>query len=124
MPAPRPAEGIRGQSVTAEDVPVWYHVYNSDLPYDCDDIRRGWGDTRFAPVNQGDGTPARTYYVASSREAVCLESVLHNVSLLPPGVLETASLRHFHLVKLQLETPLEFVSFHTLDLPRLNLTGA
>ncbi len=65
-----------------------------------------------------------TCYVASSRESVYMESVLHDVSLSPPGVFEVASLRHFHLVKLQLPPSLDFVSFHTHDLPRLKLTRA
>ena len=65
-----------------------------------------------------------TYYVANTREAVYMESVLHNVSLSPPGVFEVASLSHFHLVKLQLPASLDFVSFHTLYLPKLNLTRA
>ena len=125
MPAPGPAEDFAVRAVTTEDVPVWYHVYNNaTYPTTATTFAEGWGDTRFAPINQPDGTPVHTYYVASSREAVYMESVLHNVSLSLPGVFETASLRHFQLVKLQLETSLDFVSFHTLDLPRLKLTRA
>lgn len=65
-----------------------------------------------------------TYYVASSRESVYMESVLHGVALAPPGSFEVASLRHFHLVKLELPPSIDCVSFHTLDLPKLNLTRA
>ncbi|HEY9026027.1 MAG TPA: RES family NAD+ phosphorylase [Burkholderiaceae bacterium] len=125
LPAPGPAEDFTVRAVTPQDVPVWYHVYNdAAYPTTATTFAEGWGDTRFAPIRQADGTPVHTYYVASSREAAYMESVLHNVSLSPPGVFETASLRHFHLVKLQFETSLDFVSLHTLDLPRLRLTRA
>lgn len=125
LPAPGPAEDFVVRAVTTEEVPVWYHVYNNAVhPTTATTFAEGWGDTRFAPINQASGAAVHTYYVASSREAVYMESVLHNVSLSPPGVFETASLRHFHLVKLQLAPSLDFVSFHTMDLPRLNLTRA
>jgi hypothetical protein len=125
LPAPGPAEDFAVRTVRTEDVPVWFHVYNdATYPTTATTFAEGWGDTRFAPIKQADGTPVHTYYLASSREAVYMESVLHNVSLSPPGVFETASLRHFHLVKVQLEESLDFVSFHTLDLPRLKLTRA
>jgi len=125
LPAPGSAEDFVVRAVTTEDVPVWYHVYNNaTYPTTATTFAQGWGDTRFAPINQADGTPVHTYYVASSREAVYMESVLHDVSLSPPGVFETASLRCYHLVKLQLEASLDFVSFHTLDLPRLKLSRA
>jgi hypothetical protein len=125
LPVPGPAEDFAVRAVTTEDVPVWYHVFNTATwPGTATTFAAGWGDTRFAPIDHADGTPMHTCYVANSREVVYMESVLHDVSLSPPGVFETASLRHFHLVKLQLETPLDFVSFHTHDLPRLKLTRA
>jgi len=125
LPEPGPAEDFAVRTVASEDVPFWYHVYNNaSHPTTATTFAEGWGDTRFAPITQADGTPVHTYYVASSREATYMESVLHNVSLSPPGVFETASLRHFHLVKLQFKISLEVVSFHTLDLPRLKLTRA
>jgi hypothetical protein len=58
-----------------------------------------------------------TYYVASTPEAAFMESVLHDVSLSPPGVFEVASLAHFHLVRLRLYASLHYVSFHTPYLP-------
>jgi len=125
LPAPGPAEDFTVRKVTTEEVGVWYHVYNDETyPTTATTFAEGWGDTRFAPISQAGGTPVHTCYVASSREAAYMESVLHNVSLSPPGVFEAASLRHFHLVKLQLVPSLDFVSFHTLDLPRLKLTRA
>jgi len=125
LPAPGPAEDFAVRSMTTDDVGVWYHVYNTaTFPTTATTFSEGWGDTRFAPIHQADGTPVHTYYVASSRESVYMESVLHNVSLSPPGVFEVDSLRHFHLVTLRLPPSLNFVSFHTLDLPRLKLTRA
>jgi hypothetical protein len=125
LPVPGPAEDFTVRSVTTEEVEAWYHVYSTAAyPATATSFAEGWGDTRFAPLAQDDGAPVHTYYAASTRDAVYMESVLHNVSLSPPGVFEVASLRHFHLVKLQLPPSLAFVSFHTLDLPRLKLTRA
>jgi hypothetical protein len=123
--APASAEDFTVRAVTTEDVPVWYHVYSTAIhPSTALTFSEGWGDTRFAPIEQGDGTPVHTYYAASTREAVYMESVLHNVALAPPGLFEVDSLRHFHLVKLELPASIDFVSFHTLDLPKLKLTRA
>ncbi len=129
LPAPGPAEDFTVRSVTTADVGAWYHVYNSaTCPATALTFAEGWGDTRFAPIfapiRKADGTPVHTYYVASSPESVFMESVLHGVALAPPGSFEVASLRHFHLVKLQLPPVVDYVSFHTLDLPKLNLTRA
>jgi hypothetical protein len=125
LPVPGPAEAFTVRPVTTGEVDVWYHVYNTaTYPTAATTFAEGWGDTRFAPISQADGTPVHTYYVASSRDAAYMESVLHDVSLSPPGVFEVASLRHFHLVTLQLPAALDFVSLHTLDLPRLGLTRA
>ena len=125
LPVPGPAEDFTVRPVTIGEVDVWYHVYNTaTYPTTATTFAEGWGDTRFAPINQADGTPVHTYYVANTREAVYMESVLHNVSLSPPGVFEVASLRHFHLVKLRLPASLDFVSFHTPYLPKLKLTRA
>lgn len=68
--------------------------------------------------------PVHTYYVASTPAAAYMESVLHDVPLSPPGLFELASLRHFHLVTLQLPERLRYVSFHTPYLPRLGITRA
>lgn len=121
LPEPGPGEDFEVREVTAEDVPVWYHVYcTRDHPNaTARTFSEGWGDTRFAPIAQEDGTPVHTYYVAGSREAAYMESVLHDVPLSPPGMFEVASLAHFHLVKLKLPPVLRYASFHTLDLPRL-----
>ena len=119
--APGPAEDFTLRSVTTEDVAAWYHVYSTrSQPTTALTFSEGWGDTRFAPILQEDGTPVHTYYVASTRESAYMESVLHDVALSPPGVFEVDSLRHFRLVTLRLPARLDFVSFHSLDLPRLN----
>ena len=124
-PAPRPAEAFRLRAVTPREVPYWYHVYCTEAHPDTTALAfsRGWGDTRFAPLAQADGTPVHTYYLASTPEAAWLESVLHDVPLDPPGVLEVGRLRHFHLATLRL-APVDCVSFHTLDLPALGVDRA
>lgn len=121
LPDPGPSEEFEVREVTGEEVPAWYHVYCTRRYPDTTayTFSEGWGDTRFAPIAQEDRTPVHTYYVASSREAAYMESVLHDVSLSPPGVFEVASLAYFQLVELKLPPVLRYVSFHTLDLPRL-----
>ena len=125
LPVPGPAEDFTVRSVKIEEVAVWYHVYNTAThPTTATSFSEGWGDTRFAPLHQADGAPVHTYYAASTRESAYMESILHSVSLSPPGVFEVDALRHFHLVTLQLVKTLDFVSFHTPYLPKLNLTRA
>lgn len=118
LPTPGPAEPF---TVTPEDVGVWYHVYNSFGHPDtrADTFSEGWGDTRFAPIKQSDGTPVHTYYMGSTPECAYMESILHDVVLAPPGLFEVDRLRYFHLVQLELHRPLQCVSFHTPYLPQL-----
>jgi hypothetical protein len=121
LPVPGPAEDFTVRLVTAKDVGVWYHVYNT-LEHPSTNARtfaEGWGNTRFAPLSQADGASVHTYYAASTPESVYMESVLHDAALSPPGIFEVDKLRYYHLVTLKLPSPLQCVSFHTLDLPRL-----
>ena len=121
LPVPGPAEDFTVRTVTLEEVGVWYHVYNTlgHPGTTALTFAEGWGSTRFAPIAQADGTAVHTYYVASTTEAVYMESVLHDVALSPPGTFEVDKLRYCYLAKLQLPTSLQCVSFHTHDLPRL-----
>lgn len=77
LPDPGPAEDFEVREVTHEEVPVWYHVYctRSHPGTTAQTFAEGWGDTRFAPIDQADDTPVHTYYVASSAEAAYMESV-------------------------------------------------
>ncbi len=121
LPQPGPTEDFTIRAVTRKEVDVWYHVYSTfDHPgTSALTFAEGWGSTRFAPIAQADGTPVHTYYVASTTEAVTMESVLHDIALSPPGVFEVDKLRYYFLVKLELPQSLQCVSFHTHDLPRL-----
>lgn len=119
-------EDFEVRELTHAGVAEWYHVYctRSHAATLADTFAEGWGDTRFAPILAETGTPVHTYYVASTPEAAYMESVLHDVSLSPPGMFEVASLSHYHLVRLQLPASLQYVSFHTPYLPRLGITRA
>jgi hypothetical protein len=123
---PGAAEDFEVRELTREDVAVWYHVYcNRSHPSTrADTFAEGWGDTRFAPLLDESGAPVLTYYAASTAEAAYLESVLHDVSLSPPGMFEVATLTHYSLVRLRLPASLHYVSFHTPYLPRLGITRA
>jgi len=126
LPAPAAAADFQVHELTHADVAVWYHVYctRSHPATRADTFAEGWGDTRFAPIFTEAGTPVHTCYVASTPEAAYLESVLHDVSLSPPGMFEVASLAHYHLVQLRLPALLRYVSLHTPFLPRLGITRA
>jgi RES domain len=104
---------------------VWFHVYrNREYPTEADTFAQGWGSSRFAPISTKRGSPVHTYYVASTPEAAYMESVLHEIPLFPPGVLNVSELQYFHLAQVTLPDPLTLVSFHTPYLPQLGLTRA
>ena len=121
LPEPGLAEDFEVRELRHREVPEWFHVYSTrEYPQTrAATFSEGWGDTRFAPIANRDGTPVHTYYVASSPEAAYMESILHDAPLSPPGMFELASLAHFHLVRLRLPAVLRYVSFHTPWLPRL-----
>ena len=123
---PGAAEDYEVRELTHTEVALWYHVYStrSHASTRADTFAEGWGDTRFAPIFTEAGTSVHTYYVASTPEAAYMESVLHDVSLSPPGMFEVASLVHYRLVQLRLPATLQYVSFHTPYLPRLGIARA
>ena len=130
MPAglrdPGAAEDFEVRELTHEDVTVWYHVYctRSHASTRAETFAEGWGDTRFAPILTDAGTPVHTYSVASTPQAAYLDSLLHDISLSPAGMLEVASLSCYRLVRLRLPASLQYVSFDTPYLPRLGITRA
>jgi RES domain len=116
LPVPGPAEPFTLRSIPADQ---WYHVYcTREHSTTALTFAEGWGDTRFAPITGDDGAAVHTYYVASTPEVAYMESVLHDVVLEPPGLFEVDTLRHYHLATVQVPE-LVGVSFHSLDLPRL-----
>lgn len=101
----------------------WYHIYCTEAhPNTATTFNQGWGQTRFAPIRQADGSQVHTWYAASTIRCAMLESVLHDVPLDPPGFVDVQRLQHFHLVTLAMDYPLEAVTFHTPFLPQLHLT--
>lgn len=123
LPGPGEHEPFSIGTVTRAEVPVWYHVYCTKThPTKADTFSRGWGDTRFAPISTDAGHPVHTYYAASTSECAFMESVLHEIPLSPPGVLDVSELQHYHLAQVVLPDPLTCVSFHTPYLPALGLT--
>ena len=66
--------------------------------------------------------PVGTCYAATSERAACLESVLHDLPLDPPGVFSLADLAHYRIAALKLDDAIQCVSFHTPFLPKLHLT--
>ncbi len=124
LPSPSSAEAFTETTVRLADVPLWYHVYSTKA-YPAtrpDSFAEGWGDTRFAPLQQPDGTAVHTYYAASSAEGAYMESVLHDVALDPPGQFDVGELAHFRLAQVVLPDTIRCVSFHTPYLPKLGLS--
>jgi hypothetical protein len=67
-------------AVTPAQFPVWFHVYcTKKYPTKPETFSQGWGDTRFAPISTGTGSPVHTYYLASTPECAYMESVLHEI---------------------------------------------
>lgn len=124
MPCAIPAPGgDEAFTVTPLKPGRWFHIYCTEShPTLADSYNEGWGDTRFAPIRQADGTPAHTYYAASNVRCAMLESVLHDVPLRPPGFFEIARLKHFYLATLDIDDTIDAVSFHSLYLPKLDLS--
>jgi len=123
LPAPGPSENFTLETLTHRQAPVWYHVFcTRDHPNTPESFSLGWGDTRFAPLKLPDGHPVGTWYAATSERAACLESVLHDVPLDPPGVFSLADLAHYRIAALKLVDAIQCVSFHTPFLPKLHLT--
>ncbi len=120
---PAGSEPFTLDTVTRAQVPVWFHVYcTKKYPTQPDTFAQGWGDTRFAPISTGSGSPVHTYYSASTPECAYMESVLHEIPLSPPGAFDVSELQYYHLAQVTLTDPLTYVSFHTPYLPRLGLT--
>lgn len=123
LPAPGPSENFTLETLTHQQAPVWYHVFcTRDHPNTAESFSLGWGDTRFAPIKLPDGRPVGTWYAATSERAACLESVLHDLPLDPPGVFSLADLAHYRIAALELVDAIQCVSFHTPFLPKLHLT--
>jgi RES domain len=126
LPVPGASEAFTTLQVNPSDVPVWFHVYSTKThPNRAETFSQGWGDTRFAPIQREDGTPVHTYYAASTPECAYMESVLHDIPLLPPGAFNVDELQFYHLTQFTLRHSLECASFHTPYLPALqNMTRA
>ena len=121
---PGPSEPFTLVTVTRADIPVWYHVYCTKNHPTADTFSKGWGDTRFAPISTKTGSPAHTYYAASTAEGAYMESVLHEIPISPPGQFDVSELQYYHLAQVQLPDLLDCVSFHTPYFPALGLTRA
>jgi hypothetical protein len=117
--APRKREAFVEETIRRSEVAVWYHVYRPSARIKAQTFNPGLGDTRFAPL-----TGTSTYYAASTARAAYLESILHDVSLQPPGVVDLDVLRTYRIATVELPNTVRCVSFHTPFLPRLKLTRA
>ena len=123
--APGADEKFTLRELSHEEAPFWYHAYSRKPPHVANTaltFNRGWGLTRFAPIQAADGTTLHTYYAATTREGAYLESVLHDMVLGSPGFFDKSLLDTQHLAKIRLQSPLKFASFHSHDLPALKLT--
>ena len=123
IPAPTPDAAFTTIQLSPKEVTEWYHVYRtSPHSNEATTFAKGWGDSRFAPINCEAGTPVHTYYAASAVECAILESVLHDISLDPPGQFDIADLQHYRIATISFSSALECVSFHTAHLPALKIS--
>jgi len=102
---------------------VWYHIYCTETyPTKAATFDEGWGQTRFALIQNAAGTQVHAYYAASTIRCAMMESILHDVSLAMPHPFRMGRLHHFHLATIKLTAPLPAVSFHTPFLEALKLS--
>lgn len=122
---PVPGANVRFTTIplTPGDVPEWYHVYSTSPHVNtATTFSQGWGDTRFAPIDDATGASVHTYYAASAVECAILESVLHDIPLEPPGQLDADRLQSYRIATIAFGDALECVSFHTPHLPALKIS--
>jgi hypothetical protein len=121
--APTDAEPFT-EDILAANQHDWFHVYSTATcpGAQADSFNLDWGRSRFSPLMDARGDPVPTYYLASTIEGAIMESVLHDVSLHPPGTFEKAQLVHYYLVHLRFPDALRFVNLHTPYLPKLGIT--
>lgn len=124
IPAPGSNERFTVRTLRIEDVDHWYRVYavaGRSAGAGPFSFNKGWGNSRFAPI-QIFGETAHTYYAASTLDCALLESVLHDVDLEQPSYFDPSLLVRYRVARFRLVEPLQFVSFHSHDLPRLGLS--
>jgi hypothetical protein len=123
FPAPGPKENFKIVSITPDEVPFWYHVYSSKpFPNTAGAFAKGWGETRFAPITQSDGTWVHTYYAASNIKCALNESILHDVPCGGQFYLRRLVDEGRHLAKIEFDRTIDVVSFHSTHLPLLKLS--
>jgi hypothetical protein len=120
--APGPFEPFAEETISHRQVPVWYHLYRPRSRIRAHSFNPGLGNTRFAPIYALARKSVGTYYAASTPRAAYLESILHDVSLEPPGIVDLEVLGSYRIATITLPDAVRCVSFHTPFLPRLKIT--
>lgn len=122
--APGSDERFTVRTLRLEDVDHWYRIYpvtGISAGMGPLSFNRGWGRSRFAPI-QLAGQTAHTYYAASTLDCALLESVLHDVDLTRPAFFDLGLLFNFRVARVRMHRSIQYVSFHSHDLPRLGLS--
>ena len=124
--APGSEERFTVRTLRLDEVEHWYRIYpvtGASAGMGPLSFNQGWGRSRFAPI-QLAGHPAHTYYAASTLDCALLESVLHDVDLTRPAFFDLSLLLNFRVARVRMHGSIEYVSFHSHDLPRLGLSRA
>lgn len=123
---PHPAGcGVAATLPLLETVPLkqgrpLYRVYDGTWGYD--EFNRGWGDTRFAPVDDPvTGTRLPNMYLAESRTAVLLETVFHDVHELGSMIVYDAHLHEKLLAHVEVPADATLGDLRDPQLARLGL---
>ena len=122
--APGSDERFTVRTLHLEEVDHWYRIYpvtGLNVGMGPLNFNLGWGRSRFAPI-QLTGTAAHTYYAASTLDCALLESVLHDIDLDRPSFFDLTLLQNYRVAKLRMRGSVQYVSFHSHDLPRLGLS--
>jgi hypothetical protein len=122
--APGTDERFTVRTLRLDEVDHWYRIYpvtGRSVGMGPLSFNLGWGRSRFAPIHLS-GSAAHTYYAASTLDCALLESVLHDIDLDHPSFFDLTLLKNYRVAKLRMHGSIQYVSFHSHDLPRLGLS--
>lgn len=96
-----------------------YRVYDGTWGYD--EPNPGFGDARFSPFDDPDGTRVTFMYLSESPLGALLETIFHDIDQTEPRLVYANTLRAMLLAHLETPIPLRLADFRDQALSRRNL---
>lgn len=109
------------KTITLQQGRILYRVYDGTWGYD--EFNAGWGDTRFAPIDDPlTGNRLPSLYLGETPTAVLLESIFHDVHELGSMVVYQNDLHEKLLAHIQVPTNAILADLRDFQLDRMGLT--